>query len=61
MKRTTLLKEKQEQLVVNYYPVDNIDLLRIIFSFLVSIGDLVNASLTCKLWNKIAVCVLFGK
>ncbi len=51
--------KKENQLVVDYCPLNNIDLLRVIFSFLISIGDLFNASLTCKLWNTIVVCVCF--
>ena len=46
--------KKEEQSFWNYCPID---WLRVIFSFLISIGDLFNASLTCKLWNKIAVCI----
>ncbi len=49
--------KKENQLVLDYCPLNNIDLLRVIFSFLISIGDLFNASLTCKSWNKIAVCI----
>ncbi len=57
---TTSLK-KEKQLFVDYCPVENVDMLRVIFSFLISIGDLFNVSLTCKLWNKIAVCICFDK
>jgi len=48
--------KKEEKSFWNYCPID---WLRVIFSFLISIGDLFNASLTCKLWNKIAVCFCF--